>query len=511
VPAAPTLASPANGATGQSTSPTLTWNASSGATSYHLQVSASSTFSTLFYDNASLTSTSAVVSGLAYSSTYYWRVSAANIAGSSAYSGSWSLATAAAPPTVPAVPTLASPANGATGQSTSPTLTWNASSGATSYHLQVSASSTFSTLFYDNASLTSTSAVVNGLGYSTTYYWRVSAANGAGSSAYSGAWSLGTAAPAPTIPAVPTLASPANGATGQSTSPTLTWNASSGATSYHLQLSSSSTFSTLLYDNASLTSTSAVVSGLAYTTTYYWRVSAANSAGSSAYAGAWSFATVTAPLAGFAVTPTSLNFGTVKVGTPKVDSVTVSNPGVANLTVSSITSSSSKFVVSPTSGTVVPGGSMKVYITFTPTNKPTVTATITIAHNAAGSPGTVTVTGKGGTATAKFARTIASGGELPAAYAIAQNYPNPFNPTTTISFSLVDPSAVRLTIYNSIGQEVATLVDGQLDAGEQSVQWNATTGSGLQLPSGAYFYRIHATSLVNGEVFQSVKRMLLMK
>lgn len=95
----------------------------------------------------------------------------------------------------------------------------------------------------------------------------------------------------PTPPSAPTLSSPANGATGVSTSPTLVWNASSGATSYRLQVSTSSSFSTLTFDQSGITSTSQVVSGLANSTTYYWRVNASNSAGTSAWSSVWSFTT----------------------------------------------------------------------------------------------------------------------------------------------------------------------------------------------------------------------------
>ncbi|RCK75921.1 MAG: Alkaline serine exoprotease A precursor [Ignavibacteriae bacterium] len=95
----------------------------------------------------------------------------------------------------------------------------------------------------------------------------------------------------PTPPAAPTLSSPANGATGVSTSPTLVWNASSGATSYRLQVSTSSSFSTLTFDQSGITATSQAISGLANSTTYYWRVNASNSAGTSAWSSVWSFTT----------------------------------------------------------------------------------------------------------------------------------------------------------------------------------------------------------------------------
>ncbi len=88
---------------------------------------------------------------------------------------------------------------------------------------------------------------------------------------------------------------------------------------------------------------------------------------------------------------------------------------------------------------------------------------------------------------------------LPSDFALNQNYPNPFNPTTTIEFSLPTPSDVSLKVYNVIGQEVASLVDGPMGAGSHTVQFDASN-----LSSGVYFYRLTA-----GGVTQSKKMSLL--
>jgi hypothetical protein len=98
---------------------------------------------------------------------------------------------------------------------------------------------------------------------------------------------------------------------------------------------------------------------------------------------------------------------------------------------------------------------------------------------------------------------------LPQALTVEQNYPNPFNPTTTVQFSLVEPSFVTLTVYNILGQRVATLLDRQtMDEGEQAVNFNAAN-----LPSGVYFYRIVAqpVSGAQANAFQATRRMLLLK
>jgi hypothetical protein len=103
------------------------------------------------------------------------------------------------------------------------------------------------------------------------------------------------------------------------------------------------------------------------------------------------------------------------------------------------------------------------------------------------------------------------GNAIPEAYALAANFPNPFNPTTSINFDLPEASVVKLVVFNIIGQEVATLVDGVVEAGYRQVSWNANSGSGYALPSGIYLYRISARSVTSGEQFQQVRKMVLMK
>ncbi len=197
-----------------------------------------------------------------------------------------------APPPPPPAPVLASPANGATGVAIPAALSWNASTGATSYTVQVSTNSGFTSFVY-NQSVTTTSTSVGGLTASTVYYWRVNASNTGGTSAFSAVRSFTTAAgpPPPPPPPVPVLSSPANGATSVATTATLSWAASSGATSYRVQVSTSSTFATLFLDRTGITTTSTSVSGMANSTVYYWRVSATNAGGSSAFSAAWSFTT----------------------------------------------------------------------------------------------------------------------------------------------------------------------------------------------------------------------------
>jgi len=78
--------------------------------------------------------------------------------------------------------------------------------------------------------------------------------------------------------------------------------------------------------------------------------------------------------------------------------------------------------------------------------------------------------------------------EVPQGFMLYQNYPNPFNPSTTIRFSLPHRSHVTLKVFDVLGREVATLVGGELNAGEHSVVYDAK-----DLPSGLYFYRLSSS------------------
>lgn len=88
----------------------------------------------------------------------------------------------------------------------------------------------------------------------------------------------------------------------------------------------------------------------------------------------------------------------------------------------------------------------------------------------------------------------------PATIQLRQNYPNPFNPTTTIDFSLGEPGAVSLTVFNMAGHQVATLVDGNLSAGDHSVVFD-----GSSLTSGIYFYNLRAGD------YTATQKMVLVK
>lgn len=89
---------------------------------------------------------------------------------------------------------------------------------------------------------------------------------------------------------------------------------------------------------------------------------------------------------------------------------------------------------------------------------------------------------------------------LPQAYALRQNYPNPFNPKTKVAFDLPVAGEVQMHVFNVLGQKVATLVDGYMDAGSHVVEFDGTN-----LSSGVYFYRFETKN------FSKTEKMVLLK
>jgi hypothetical protein len=90
--------------------------------------------------------------------------------------------------------------------------------------------------------------------------------------------------------------------------------------------------------------------------------------------------------------------------------------------------------------------------------------------------------------------------ELPSTFSLSQNYPNPFNPATTIRYKLPERNKVLLTVYNTLGQQVARLVDQEIEPGHHEITFDAS-----HLPSGVYIYRLQAGSFVES------KKLLLLK
>jgi fibronectin type 3 domain-containing protein len=243
----------------------LTWNASSGATAYY--VKRSTTTGGPYSQIATPATTSYADNSVTNGTKYYYVVSAYNSYGQSANSVEVSATPIAPPPPGAPAGLQATPGN------LQVSLTWTASTGATSYHVKRSTTNggPYAQVSAPTAANFTDISVTNG----TTYYYVVSALNATGESANSSQASATPLAPV-TPPAAPTGLQ----ATAGNAQVSLTWTSSAGATSYHVKRSTTS--GGPYTQVAQPTATSDADTGLTNGTTYYYVVSALNAAGESA-------------------------------------------------------------------------------------------------------------------------------------------------------------------------------------------------------------------------------------
>jgi len=93
----------------------------------------------------------------------------------------------------------------------------------------------------------------------------------------------------------------------------------------------------------------------------------------------------------------------------------------------------------------------------------------------------------------------------PDSFEVKQQYPNPFIPSTLIEYSLSQQSDVYIIVYDTMGEQVAILIDKEQPAGDYQVEWDGCYSNGEEAPSGIYFYRIITDN------FTIVKKLLLLR
>ncbi|NHJ85760.1 MAG: hypothetical protein FK734_09880, partial [Asgard group archaeon] len=265
----PTLLSPTSGTYTNDRTPTLDWTDVSGSDKYNVQVSTSSSFSTLIVDlniDPSYYTCPTLGDGV-----YYWRVRTRQLL---IFWGSWSSVWQfIVDGTPPSAPSLGSPSNGLVTYDNTQIFTWSSVSGCNLYRLQIDDYSGFTSpavniqtsyTYYNAPALAD-----------RTYYWRVSARDYAGNW---GAWSVvRTFTIDTTPPAAPVLVSPTNGYLTNDPTQLLDWDPSVTATNYRLYVDDNSDFSSPVI--------TIITSATSYTTstladrTYYWHVQAVDSVG----------------------------------------------------------------------------------------------------------------------------------------------------------------------------------------------------------------------------------------
>lgn len=264
------------------------WDASTGANGYYLDVATDGGFGggafVSGYQNLDVGNvTTFSISGLNAGTQYFYRVRGYNLAGTSSSSGTISPTTSAGIPKPPA----SSPASAVA--ATSFSANWVASAGASSYRIDVSTHSNFSDFVtnWNDAVLgnVTTISVGTNINSGITYYYRVRAVNGSGTSDNSSIINVTTIPPAPVEAAASDVTN--NGFNAH-------WNASTGASGYRLDVSTANDFLSFVsgYQNLDAgNTTSYSVNGLSAGTTYYYRIRAYNTGGTSGVSGTTTQAT----------------------------------------------------------------------------------------------------------------------------------------------------------------------------------------------------------------------------
>jgi len=276
-PGTPDTPTPVNASTGVSADSDLDWGDCSYATYYQVYCDTNSSPSMLV---GSLNASGWALPPLSVNTTYYWKVVAKNGCGGSTNGSIWSFTTAGC--TAPGTPSSPSPADVSTGIFIDADLAWNNSANATYYQVYFGTNSSPSTLV---GSPNASSWTLPAMSVNTTYYWKVVAKNGCGSTNGS-IWSFTTGVCA--TPSKPQTLSPINGSANISAPITLDWADCANASSYDVYFNTSSTPSYY----ASTNNSSYLLSQLNYSTKYYWKVVAKNSCGLNNSSDIWSFTTV---------------------------------------------------------------------------------------------------------------------------------------------------------------------------------------------------------------------------
>jgi hypothetical protein len=321
-PATPTLSSPINNAFVSNAITQFNWSDSTPVPDhYQIQVSENPGFYTVIADNDTGTSDFILIKDLSWNTTYYWRVRTHNSAGASAWSTTGKFRTPLQ------YPSRSWPFDGITITTNNrPYFDWTSISGAVSYTLQVSTSSSFSTNEINVTTPTTTSPPSEYTHTSdlkkanTTYYWHVKA-NSSTACNCASTWSLAGSFTSANPPSVPTLSSPANKALVTDYTPLLDWSDStlpSGTylDSYQIVVSQSADFSSPIFDEYRVPSSFTPPTNLQSRTTYYWRVRAWNTNNHvSAWSSIWYFKTSILP----PVLPSPGDYSTTKILQPLLD------------------------------------------------------------------------------------------------------------------------------------------------------------------------------------------------
>ncbi len=500
---------PTDNITVYTTTPYFYWYLNEGATGLLFDVDiaevgtaldGTADYSTTTNDVLYIQASSALTPG----KSYHWKVRSRNAGGATS---SWSSEAtfSVAGGVSNGYPVATYPTGNPTVYTPRPTLNWyleGSSLGLTKYVVRWKAgsnSSDWSTDYDSSVDITDLNTTyytfTSDLTYGETYYWAVASYDG---STYS-AWSSGSfTVIGPGTVGSPILSYPEDGTVVYDRDVTLGWymnGSTTGIQNYEVTYSTSDVFESSVTTTTSTTNNSLALTDLTAGATYYWKVRAYYGGSTySAYSSTYHF---------------TVNPGSSPVvplpGSPVNVDIAESSPYLSWVLPAQSESSLTytiEYSTSPdfTSPIVINGVQNPfVQISELEPQQHYYWRVKSIAN------GTESYYSPVGNFTTNGLTAVGDESELPKEFAISQNYPNPFNPTTMIKFQLPKEQFVTLKVYDLLGKEIRTLVEGNIQAGYHKVVWDATDNFGNKVTSGIYFYRITAGNNV------VTKKMLLLK
>ena len=321
--------------------------------------------------------------------------------------------------------------------------------------------------------MTDTLKSITGLDNSTTFYWRIRAKNIAGYGEWSDIWTFTTIV---ALPEKPRLLFPDGD--NQPLEISLKWRKVKDTEKYYVHLSTDSAFDNIVTIDSTVTDTLKSLINLNEGQKYFWQVYAKNIVGVGPWSDVWNFTTILKSPTNLTLERTGL-----KEITLTWDDNSTNEKGYiiekklytdADYVITDIINPVNKYIDNSVEQGMIYLYRVKAFTEFAESDY----------SNEAG----LEVVG------------TEDDELIPIEYSISQNYPNPFNPTTTIRFGLPKRSNARLTIYDSLGKEITTLIEKEMEAGYHEIVFDAS-----RLTSGIYFYNLTCGSHV------SVKKMLLLK
>ena len=352
---------------------------------------------------------------------------------------------------------------------------WDRSTRSMMYQLQISSDSTFATTLIDSI-LQGVYISLTDLPSLSTVFWRVRASNSGGFGQWSATRYFTTTV---ALPLTPELLIPEDDAVHQKHNLNFSWSSSQWDSTYRIQIATNQLFTNLVVNDSTLTSNSYQANGLNEGKKYYWKVNAKNSSGTSAFSNRRIFTTKLYPPSNLIASVNSnYDVDLVWADSSLVETfyfvIRRTLTGSFSI-IDSIGSNQTAYT-----DTSVQLGESYVYAVYCKNN---------LAASDTSNESSV------------LAVNVENQNELiPIEYSLDQNYPNPFNPSTLIKYSVAQDGFVNVSVFNLIGEKVATLVNNNMKAGSYEVNFDAS-----QLSSGVYFYSIEAGN------FKAVRKMMLMK